>query len=214
MTSHPGGDVQRMGLLCLLSLDRPLLAHPVPRVAARFQRAEQDVAGELAPVMDFANAEPVLRRLHLGRHCYVARVDGQLVAYGWITFDKEDIGELGLSVRLLPGEAYIWDCATLPAFRGKGLYPALLSHMLGELQQAGFRRVWIGMDVGNVSSQTGAVQAGFQPIIDILLVREPQSRRFLVHGYPGISDEDVQAAQYALFGDHNLSSVPVTKENL
>ncbi|MGH2508039.1 MAG: GNAT family N-acetyltransferase [Ktedonobacteraceae bacterium] len=214
MTSQPEQHVQDMGLLCLLDLDRLWPASPAPRVPVTFQRADEALAGELATAMGLAGPAPVLQRLRLGRHCYIARVEDQLVAYGWLTFDKEEIGELGLSVRLLPGEAYIWDCATLPAFRGKRLYPALLSHILGELQRTGFQRVWIGMDTDNQSSRTGAVLAGFQPVIDILLVRELHTRRFLVRGYPGVSSEYVQAAQYALLGDRNINSVPVTKDGL
>jgi GNAT superfamily N-acetyltransferase len=209
MTSPFERDVQHMGLLCLLALDKPLPAGPAPRVPASFHRADDALAGELAGAMGFADPAPVLQRLHQGRQCYFARVAGQLVAYGWLTFDKEDIGELGLSVRLLPGEAYIWDCATLPALRGQRLYPALLGHMLSELQRTGFQRVWIGMDADNLPSRTGAVLAGFQPVIDILLVREPQTSYYQVRGYPGVADEDVQAAQYALFGDRHRQSVPV-----
>lgn len=214
MTAHPASDVQHMGLLCRLSLAKPLPACPAPRVSATFLRVESALVKELAPVMGFADPAPVLQRLNLGRHCYIARVAGQLAAYGWLTFDKEEIGELGLSVRLLPGEAYIWDCATLPAFRGQRLYPALLASILGELQRTGFQRVWIGMDADNLPSKTGAVLAGFQPVIDILLVREPHTRRFLVRGYPDVPSEYVQDAQYALFGDRNITSVPVTKSGL
>lgn len=214
MTFHPDDKTQHMGILCLLDLAQPLSAHPVPCVPATFLRAEQAVAEELATAMGLADAAPVLQRLSLGRHCYIARVAGQLAAYGWLTFDKEEIGELGLSVRLLPGEAYIWDCATLPAFRGQRLYPALLVHMLEVLQQTGFRRAWIGMDADNLPSQTGATLAGFQPVIDILLVREPDAPRFVVRGYPGVACEYVQDAQYTLFGDRQTNSVPVTKKNI
>lgn len=214
MTCHPDDKTQHMGILCLLDLDKPLPAHPVPRVPVTFVRAEQAVAGELAEAMGLTDAAPVLQRLSLGRHCYIARVANQLVAYGWITFDKEEIGELGLSVRLLPGEAYIWDCATLPAFRGQRLYPALLVHILEALQQTGFRRAWIGMDADNLPSQTGATLAGFQPVIDILLVREPNAPRFVARGYPGVTCEYVQDAQYALFGDRQTNSVPATKTNI
>lgn len=214
MTFHPEDKTQHMGILCLLDLAQPLPAHPVARVPATFLRAEQAIAGELAAAMRLADATPVLQRLSLGRHCYIARVAGQLVAYGWLTFDKEEIGELGLSVRLLPGEAYIWDCATLPAFRGQRLYPALLFHMLAILQQTGFRRAWIGMDADNLPSQTGATLAGFQPVIDILLEREPDAPRFIARGYPSVAYEYVQDAQYALFGDRQTNSVLVTKKNI
>ena len=54
-----------------------------------------------------------------------------LAAYGWVSFGEEFVGELGLHLKLLPGEAYIWDCVTVPAFRQKHLYSALLGYILG-----------------------------------------------------------------------------------
>ncbi|MEO7021808.1 MAG: GNAT family N-acetyltransferase [Ktedonobacteraceae bacterium] len=215
MTSHTEISAEHMGLLWLRRLDMPIFAGPaVSRVETTFQRADPELAGELAAAMGFADSEPILHRLGLGRNCYIARVAGQLVAYGWLTFDQEDIGELGLSIRLLPGEAYIWDCATLPAFRGQRLYPTLLFHMLSELQQTGFQRAWIGMDIDNLPSQIGAALAGFQPIIDILLAREPNTRRFFAQGYPDVPDEYVRDAQYALFGDRDVSSLVVPERDL
>ncbi len=215
MTSHSDMNAEHMGLLWLKRLDMPIFAGlAVSRVETTFLRADPELAGELAAAMGFADAEPVLHRLSLGRDCYIARVADQLVAYGWLTFDQEDIGELGLSIRLLPGEAYIWDCVTLLAFRGQRLYPALLFHMLSQLQQTGFQRAWIGMDADNLPSQTGAALAGFQPIIDILLACEPHTRRFFARGYPDVPDEYVQDAQYALFGDRDVSSLVVPEQDV
>ena len=205
MTSSSEADVQHMGLFWTLKLDGPLPAAVVPRVPVTFLRASPEDAGELAAAMDFAGSVPVLQRFRRGRHCYIGRSEGRLVTYGWITFDEELIGGLDLRVRLLSGEAYIWDCATLPAYRGQHLYPALLSHMQRELQRAGRRRIWIGMDADNLPSQAGVALAGFQHIIDILQVRATPARTFLARPIPGASLEDVQAAQYALFGDREMS---------
>lgn len=202
-SSEPGA--QHMGLLWTLRLDGSLPPACASRIPATFQLAGPEVAGDLALVMGFDDPAPVLRRFHLGKQCYIARIEGRIVTYGWITFDEELIGGLGLRVRLLTGEAYIWDCATLPAYRGQRLYPALLAHMQRELQRAGLWRAWIGMDVDNLPSQAGVARAGFQPIIDILQIRNTATRTFLAHGHPSASVEDVQAAQYALFGDRETS---------
>ena len=86
-------------------------------------------------------------RFETGRHCYTAWVAGVLAAYGWVSFEEEFIGELGLRLKLLPGEAYIWDCVTLPAYRQNHLYSALLGYMLDELRAGPLCRVWIGADL-------------------------------------------------------------------
>jgi GNAT superfamily N-acetyltransferase len=40
------------------------------------------------------------------------------------------IGELGVSFTLPRGDRYLWDFATLPAWRGRGLYPHLLQAII------------------------------------------------------------------------------------
>jgi len=207
MTSFSEADVQRLGLFWTLRLAGPLPVAVSPRILATFQRADPQVAEELASAMGFADPTPVLRRFRQGRHCYVGRSEGRLVAYGWITFDEDVIGELGLRVRLLPAEAYIWDCATLPAYRGLYLYPALLACVQRELRDTGFQRIWIGMDADNLPSQAGVARAGFQHVIDILQVLNASARTFQADPAPGALPEDVLAAQYMLFGDREMSRI-------
>ena len=142
----------------------------------------------------------VLQRFATGRHCYAARVDGKLAAYGWVTFDEEAIGELGLRFRLKAGEAYIWDCATLPPYRRQHLYTALLSYIDSELPAAGLCRVWIGADMDNIVSQKGMALAGFQPAIDFLVDSSPGISRPRLNRRPGIPEQLVMDVHHALFG--------------
>ncbi len=193
-----------LGIFWTMRLDRPLPGGSTPRVPAAIRRAGPEDVEELALAMGFDDPDPVLQRLGMGKHCYVARVEGRLVAYGWITFDTEEIGELGLHVRLREGEAYIWDCATLAAYRGQRLYPALLTCMLAELQRAGLRRVWIGTDADNLPSQSGVALAGCQPVVDIILAPDGG---YATRGRPGVSPQEVLDAHYALFGNRDTSRI-------
>jgi GNAT superfamily N-acetyltransferase len=151
--------------------------------------------------MGFDDAEPVLERFGGGRRCYAAFVEGVLVSYGWVSMEEEWVSELGLHIRLAPGNAYIWDCATLPEYRGRGLYPALLVYILGDLQEKGVRRVWIGADTGSVASQKGIVRAGFQPIADFFPSPARSATRFYVEGRPGAPEELVRAAHDAFLAE-------------
>src|SRR5690348_10552437 len=54
-------------------------------------------------------------RLAAGNRCYVARLDGEPVAYGSVADAGAAIGELDLAFRLEAGDRYLWDFATLPA---------------------------------------------------------------------------------------------------
>jgi len=201
MTQPAGADVLPQGTLWTLDLDQPLPPGPVPQVQVVFMRAGPEVAQELAQAMDLDDPALVLQRFDNGRHCYVGRIEGMLVTYGWVTFDEEDIGELGLSIRLKAGEAYIWNCATLPAHRGQRLYPALLAHIVGELYRQGLHRVWIGTDTDNLPSQSGMVLAGFQPVGDVFISRALTMCRTWMRGRPGVPEQLVMDVRHALFGE-------------
>jgi ribosomal protein S18 acetylase RimI-like enzyme len=210
MAQHSEIDAQHIGTFWMLKFERPSpadLAQPhyasLARIPATFTRVGPEVAQELARVMELDDPAVILQRFAAGRHCYVARVAGQLVTYGWVTFDEENIGELGLSIRLKAGEAYIWDCATVPAFRGQRLYPALLTHILRALQAEGLQRVWIGTNRDNLASQIGIVAAGFQPVADFLIVNAPSKREVRLRGRTGVSKQDLEDVQHALSGNRD-----------
>jgi GNAT superfamily N-acetyltransferase len=190
-------QAQPAGTFWALALDGPLPPACVPRVEARFERVGPEEAPALTQAMGKRSLVPVQRRFAAGKQCYVARVSGEIATYGWVTFDEETIGELRLRLRLGPGEAYIWDCATLPAYRGQRLYPALLCYTISELRSAGLRLAWIGANTENVASQKGFLLAGFQPVLDFFLASAPGSRSQL-QGRPGAPGALVQAAHRAV----------------
>jgi GNAT superfamily N-acetyltransferase len=199
MTSPAETDAQPQGTFWMLNLAESLPVGPIPRVPATFMRIDPAAAQEPAQAMALDDLTGVLQRFARGCHCYGWRIEGKLVTYGWVTFDEEHIGELGLSFRLKTGEAYIWDCATLPAYRGLRLYPALLAHILCELHQAGLHRVWIGTDTDNLASQSGLALVGFQPVVDVIITCALP----LVRGRPGVPEQLVTDVQYALFGNRD-----------
>ena len=47
----------------------------------------------------------------------------QPAAYGWVADVGAEIGELGVSFVLPPGDRYLWDFKTLPDWRGRGSTP-------------------------------------------------------------------------------------------
>ena len=199
--SEPGS--QHLGIFWVLNLDESSLASVAPRIATAFQRVGPEAASTLTRAMELDNSTVVLQRFANRKRCYAGKVEGKLATYGWVTFDEEGIGELGLNIRLQAGEAYIWDCATLPAYRGQRLYPALLAYMLNELRSEGLRRVWIGTDADNLPSQSGVALVGFQPIVDILITRVLTIRRLWARGRPGVPEQVVMEARSALLGNRD-----------
>jgi len=205
-------DPRRAGTIWALSLDE---AAPVitPRVPATFFRVESESAQELAETMGADVLAEVLKRFEKRSRCYAARLDGKLVVYGWVSFDEEFIGELNLRLRLLPGEAYIWNCVTLPAFRRKLLYSALLAHIVRELRAEQLHRVWIGADLDNIPSQRGIARAGFTHVADLVVARVLVLRQVWVQGLPDVPDSLVAEARRVFLNnrDNVWSSVLANK---
>jgi ribosomal protein S18 acetylase RimI-like enzyme len=181
-----GEGPRPVGTFWMMDLERQAPNIVAPRVPATFERAGPELAGALAEAAGFAVLTPFgHERFDGSRRCYVARVDGALAAYGWASFREEDISEIGLRFRLAPGDAYLWDFATLPAYRGQRLYPALLSHILRDLRAEGLRRAWIGANTESVESQKGIILAGFEPVADVF--PPPPANPHAVAGVPSIS---------------------------
>jgi ribosomal protein S18 acetylase RimI-like enzyme len=196
----PGVDAPAAGTIWLLDLDSSAANHVASRIPTSFQRIGAEEAFVLTQAMGGDETVP-LQRFSRRRRCYAARAGDVLVAYGWVTLeDKEEIGELGLHAHLEKGEAYIWDCVTLPAYRGQRLYPALLTYIIDVLRVEGFRRIWIGADTDNTASQSGMILVGFQPLADIVIDHAHAPHKLWLRGRPGVPEHLVIEARRLLFG--------------
>lgn len=197
-------DPRKAGTIWMLDLaeDVPVIE---PRVEAEFQRAGREVAEELAAIMEGASFPDVLGRFESGRWCYTARVEGKLAAYGWVSFKEEYVGELRLRLRLKEGEAYIWDCATIPAFRRLGLYSSLLSYIIQDLRRraGGLERAWIGANLDNEPSQRGIARAGFHRVAGLIVERVLGMRQVWVEGWPGVPEALVNDARRVFLSDRD-----------
>lgn len=195
-------DPRRHGTIWVLKLDKELPI-VIPRVHADFRRVTPDLAPVLASSTDSLTLTEIAKRIESGCQCYAAWVAGQIAAYGWVSLEEEDIGELNLRIKLLKGEAYIWDCMTLPAFREKLLYSALLIYILSELHAQNLCRVWIGADFANIASQKGIARAGFQHVADLVIERVLAMRQVWVTGLPDVPEAIVVEARRAFLNDRD-----------
>ena len=187
-------DPRRAGTIWIFDLDQPIPAVK-PSIDTSFYHVGKESIPTLADAMDTDTTAEIINRFETGRRCYVAQGESKIVAYGWVSFDEEFIGELNLRLRLLPGEAYIWNCATLPAFRGNHLYSALLTYILEDLRSEKFHRVWIGADLENIASQRGIARAGFRYVADLVVARVLALRQVWVQGRPEVPESLVAEAR-------------------
>lgn len=156
----------------------------------------------LAQAMGLAESGEIRRRFAAGSRCFVARGDdGRVAGYGWVSRGEERIGELERTLRMAPDEAYIWDCATLPPYRHRGVYTALLLAMAEALRSEGARRLWIGAARGNRPSLRGFARAGFQPVASVAFLRALGLRRFSLRAEPDAPSALVAEARRALLGE-------------
>ena len=121
---------------------------------------EAAVAAAMGPEGDL-----VALRLRRGCRCFAAWEGDAVAAYGWLSAGPEWIGEIGLEITPGPGEAYIWNCVTLPEHRLRGLFRGLVSVICAEARAEGMHRLWIASLRG--SAENALVPLGFEPALRV-----------------------------------------------
>ena len=161
----------------------------------RFAVAGHADAPELAAAMGFG-VDEVVERLAWSR-CYLGRLEGTIATYGWVSEVDTGLGEIHSTFRPPAGEAYIWHCATHPAFQGRGLYTALLRHVTRDLKAAGTRAAWIATMEENQPGGRGVQRAGFHPVLRIGSLRAGRWTTWRIRPLTANRDE-VDGARRAL----------------
>jgi hypothetical protein len=154
----------------------------------------------LAQLNRLSLQEVQARRLH-GHRPYIGYFHSTPVSYGWLATRVATIGEVGLTIALPHAQRYLWDFATLPAWRGRGLYPRLLQvNLRAESGEA--ERFWIIYAPENLPSGAGMRKAGFAPAAELSFDAQHQVRRA-----PLGTHEQAQAAA-------GLLGLPIVGEQL
>lgn len=142
---------------------------PLPELAGpsgmKVESAHDD--HPLSEVSGISLADLETRRRE-GHRPYLARIGEEIVGWGWLATEGFEIGELDITASLPPGNRYLWDFVTLPAWRGQGVYPVLIQAMLRDDTDAD--RFWVGHDAPNVASGRGITKAGFKKVGEVYVV--------------------------------------------
>lgn len=107
----------------------------------------------------------VALRRRRGCRCFASWEDGTVRGYGWLSTRPEWIGEVGLELTPGPGEAYIWNCVTLPEHRLRGVFRGLVAAICEQARSEGLRRVWIASVQG--TAEAALRPRGFEPAVRI-----------------------------------------------
>lgn len=110
------------------------------------------------------------RRTNGGSLCFVARVDGRMVAYNWTRIGAA-IGAHSITMRLASHEIYTTDAYTARAWRGKGIHTALNYAMLRHAQAGGYRTAYTLLRVTNLRSWITMPRLGWEHVSTLLFFR-------------------------------------------
>jgi len=134
-------------------------------------------------------------RFARGCRCFAIEREGEIVSFGWLSTDREWIGELGVWITPAPGEGYVWNCYTLEQHRRRGHYRRLLE---GFVRLPGLRRLWIGSI--EVPAEKADTDAGFVPVLQFDVRRGLGLRTLRTRPVPGANAALVADARARLGG--------------
>lgn len=160
--------------LCLYarSLDEEI-SQVNPREEVEFVfMTSRESAARLRDLCQIMSEKVARKRLERGDVACVTYWRGKgIIAYCWAAFKEAEIGEIDRMLLLREGECYLYDAYTLEGFRGKGLYPAILSCILRYAKGKGARRALIFALKSNLPSHQGIRRVGFHLFQVITYVR-------------------------------------------
>ncbi len=129
-----------------------------------------DVAGEgdlgdmLAARPGFYTLPQVQARLREGHLGFVGRSQGRVVHVRWVFVGSVYLPYLSRRLVLAPGEGFLDEIFTLPAFRRQGVLTAAAGEMTQLLQARGFRRIIGAMAAWNRVPQRVSEAQGYRRV--------------------------------------------------
>jgi ribosomal protein S18 acetylase RimI-like enzyme len=156
------------------------------RVPVTVGRASEADAEALAALEgeDADQVEIYRNRLSRGDQCFVARIDGRIVATDWMRFGT---AWSWVDIRVEDGDIYMTDAYAAPEWRGNRIAAAVHSQMLAYAQRQGFRHAYSILDANNANSWAMLPRMGWE-LTGVLLSfqsRAMDERRFwTVSGSP------------------------------
>ncbi|WP_018614339.1 GNAT family N-acetyltransferase [Segetibacter koreensis] len=117
--------------------------------------------------------EEAHNRLANNNLAFVAYINDEPAAFGWIALGKAKIGELNHEFAMPQNYGYLWNFRTLVAYRGLGIYPALLQYII-KYHKPQTSHFWIIHAPENKSSLRGIIKAGFTYVGNLYLGKTMQ----------------------------------------
>ena len=142
------------------------------------------------------DGDRVASRFARGCRCFAVWDGGLLVSYGWLSVKPEWVGELCLQFAPGEREAYVWNCATIPSHRRRGMYRALVEGIVRRAREEGVARLWIG-SIEDPAEKADA-DAGFVPVLHFTVTAAGPLRWLRVWPAPGAGVQLAEGARRQL----------------
>ncbi len=153
------------------------LSRPIPEIKAgedaEYSFLNTKSREKAESLTSLVGKEIVNVRFNRGEVCGVARLNSEVVSYCWVAFQQAEVGEINRTIKLRNNELYFYDAFTLPDYRGRGLFPALLTAILGFARSQGCSRALIFSLRENRPSVRGIEKAGFSLFQSIYFLKSP-----------------------------------------
>lgn len=143
------------------SLEEPLPSYEARLPIAYYRMAEPDDLSHLRNAVLPSEFKYMRKRLAYGRICTLALHEGNLAAQIWAS-DELSFEVDNLELRLRPGDVYLDDAYTLPAYRHQGVYSALDVQQLRYLQEGGYKRAVAIVAADNIPPLKVLPKLGYQ----------------------------------------------------
>lgn len=137
------------------------VTHDDAEIAPLFVRVPNELPEELRRSV---HADVYAQRLAAGHVALLLMHDGSLMHMSWIARFVLRVDELGCTLRLPEEEVCIYDVVTAATWRGRGVYPAVLTWMRRHAHPwFAAKRIWIYCEAENLPSRSGIGKAGYEP---------------------------------------------------
>lgn len=112
--------------------------------------------------IDMLTASTIALRSARGDKIFVAYHHGIIVAYLFATTKECKVGEIDDSLDVAQNEVYFYDAYTRSVFRGKGIYPHLITKASEYFKSKAYEHAMIFTTKSNLSSNRGIERCGFR----------------------------------------------------
>lgn len=175
------GLARRLTTLVVYATDLTTAPHPSTSSCGRVAELNADTLRSMDYPDDDFRERQIQRLERFGTsYAYGVFEEGQLAHVAWLLPATAIAKDVPHVLTPHPGDAEITGAETLPAFRGRGIYPEVISCLLEQARKSGMRRVLMKAAHHNTASRSGIQKAGLQKIGSAYLLSIPIINRYIV----------------------------------